>query len=116
MTSESLEVDYSEYHEHIQPRLAKRIPSMATSRIQAAWACFNDYNPLDQSLIIGQHPYLYNMILATGSSGLGIQHAIPIGRAVAELVHYKHYKSIDLTRFSFDRFYLNAPFEERSVF
>ncbi|VDL59725.1 unnamed protein product [Hymenolepis diminuta] len=114
--SENLEVDYSEYHEHIQPLLAKRIPSMATSHIQSAWACFNDYNPVDQSLIVGQHPYLYNMIMATGASGLGIQHAIPIGRAVAELVHYKHYKSIDLTRFSFDRFYLKAPFAEKSVF
>nr|CDS33968.1 FAD dependent oxidoreductase domain containing protein [Hymenolepis microstoma] len=114
--SENLEVDYSEYHEHIQPLLAKRIPSMATSHIQTAWACFNDYNPVDQSLIVGQHPYLYNMIMATGASGLGIQHAIPIGRAVAELVHYKHYKSIDLTRFSFDRFYLKTPFAEKSVF
>ncbi|CDS40409.1 FAD dependent oxidoreductase domain containing protein [Echinococcus multilocularis] len=114
--SDDLSVDYTEYNEEIQPRLAKRIPAMASARIQSAWSCFNDYNPIDQSLIIGQHPYLYNMILATGSSGLGIQHAVPIGRAVAELVHYRHYKSIDLTRFSFDRFYLGVPFRERSIF
>lgn len=114
--SDDLDVDYTEYTEDIQPRLAKRIPAMASARIQSAWSCFNDYNPIDQSLIIGQHPYLYNMILATGSSGLGIQHAVPIGRAVAELVHYRHYKTIDLTRFSFDRFLLGMPFRERSIF
>eukprot|EP00108_Taenia_solium_P000797 TsM_000686300 transcript=TsM_000686300 gene=TsM_000686300 len=114
--SDNLDVDYTEYSEEIQPRLAKRIPVMASACIQSAWSCFNDYNPIDQSLIIGQHPYLYNMILATGSSGLGIQHAVPIGRAVAELVHYRHYKSIDLTRFSFDRFLLGVPFQERSIF
>lgn len=114
--SDNLDVDYSEYHEQIQPLLAKRIPSMSTSRVQSAWACFNDYNPIDQSLIVGQHPLIYNMILATGTSGLGIQHAVPIGRAVAELIYYRHYKSIDLTRFSFDRFYLDVPFEERSLF
>ncbi|VDD82925.1 unnamed protein product [Mesocestoides corti] len=114
--SDDLEVDYSEYHEEIQPRLSVRVPSMSTARIQSAWSCFNDYNTLDQSLVLGQHPYLYNMILATGTSGLGIQHAVPIGRAVAELIHYRHYKSIDLTRFSFDRFYLDVPFIEKSVF
>ncbi|VDM33813.1 unnamed protein product [Hydatigera taeniaeformis] len=114
--SDDLDVDYTEFKEEVQPRLAKRIPAMASSRVQSAWSCFNDYNPIDQSLIIGQHPYLYNMILATGSSGLGIQHAVPIGRAVAELIHYRHYKSIDLTRFSFDRFYLGVPFRERSIF
>nr|VZI36312.1 unnamed protein product [Spirometra erinaceieuropaei] len=113
---EDFEVDYSEFTDQIQPRLARRIPAMATAKIRSAWAYLNDYNPVDQSLIIGPHPFINNMLLANGSSGLSTQHSIAIGRAIAEYVHYRHFKSIDLTRFSFDRFFLNLPISERNTF
>uniref|UniRef100_A0A0X3Q170 FAD-dependent oxidoreductase domain-containing protein 1 n=1 Tax=Schistocephalus solidus TaxID=70667 RepID=A0A0X3Q170_SCHSO len=113
---EDFEVDYSEFTEQIQPRLANRIPAMATAKIRSAWAYLNDYNSLDQSLIIGPHPFINNLILANGASGLSTQQSIAIGRAVAEYVHYRHFKSIDLTRFSFDRFYLDLPISERNTF
>ncbi|VDK48707.1 unnamed protein product [Dibothriocephalus latus] len=110
------EVDYSEFTDQIQPRLARRIPAMATAKISSAWAYLSDYNPRDQSLIVGPHPFLNNMMLANGSGGLCTQHSIAIGRAVAEYIHYRHYKSIDLTRFSFDRFFLDLPISERNTF
>ncbi len=89
---------------------------MANARITSAWSCFNDYNTIDKSLIIGPHPYLYNMILANGTTGLGNQHAVGIGRAVSEVVHFKHFKTIDLTRFSCDRFIMNLPISEKNFF
>ncbi|VEL43431.1 unnamed protein product [Protopolystoma xenopodis] len=73
--------------------------------VRSAWATYIDYNRIDQSPIIGPHPFHPNILLCSGFSGTAPQHCIAAGRAIAETICNAHYKTIDLTRFSFDRFY-----------
>ena len=55
------------------------------------------------------------MFFACGSSGHGIQHAPAIGRALMELIIDDDYTSIDLSRFSFDRFMDNELIFETNI-
>ena len=81
--------------------------------MKSAWAGYYDYNYLDQNLIIGVHPYHRNFIFANGLSGHGLQHSIGVGRAVMELIVDSEFRTIDLSRFSFDRVIYDEPiFEE----
>ncbi|CAH8607249.1 unnamed protein product [Dicrocoelium dendriticum] len=109
-------VDPSLFKSHLSKELAHRIPSLASVEVVSAWASVCDYNTVDQNLIIGHHPYYVNMYFCNGSSGHGAQHAIAIGRAISELLVYGHYKTIDLTRFSFDRFYTKQHISESYTF
>ncbi|KAF8565841.1 hypothetical protein P879_08998 [Paragonimus westermani] len=108
--------DYTLFKESLGQQLAHRIPTLASVDVTSAWAAVCDYNTVDQNLIIGHHPYHVNMFFCNGSSGHGSQHSIAIGRAISELIVYGHYKTIDLTRFSFDRFYLNESIQETNAF
>ncbi|KAL4219266.1 FAD-dependent oxidoreductase domain-containing protein 1 [Mactra antiquata] len=101
---EDLNVDYDFYNEVVWPALANRVPAFNNSKLKAAWAGYYDYNLMDQNLIIGPHPYHTNFLFANGMSGHGVQHALAIGQAIFELIMYGHYKTIDLSRFSFNRF------------
>ena len=89
--------------------------SIALQQVKNAWAGYYDYNTFDQNLIIGNHPYRNNFYMACGSSGHGIQHAVPIGLAVAELIIEGKYENIDLSRLSFDRVVEDAPLYESNI-
>ncbi|KER27177.1 hypothetical protein T265_05712 [Opisthorchis viverrini] len=115
-TAEKLDVDYTFFKRELSKQLGHRIPSLASAEVTSAWTAICDYNTVDQNLIIGHHPFYVNMFFCNGSSGHGAQHAIAIGRAVSELIIYGHYKSIDLTRFCFERLCLNEPVEETNAF
>ncbi|KAF7251426.1 hypothetical protein EG68_08746 [Paragonimus skrjabini miyazakii] len=112
----NFDADYALFKESIGQQLKHRIPTLASVDVTSAWAAVCDYNTVDQNLIIGHHPYHVNMFFCNGSSGHGSQHSIAIGRAISELIVYGHYKTIDLTRFSFDRFYLNEFIQEKNAF
>lgn len=80
-----------------------------------AWASHYDYNTLDQNGIIGAHPDVPNFLLANGFSSHGIQKAPATGRAVAELICDGKFKTIDLTRFGYERIRRNEPLTELNV-
>jgi FAD-dependent oxidoreductase domain-containing protein 1 len=80
-----------------------------------AWAGYYDYNTFDQNLIVGPHPLHKNFYFANGSSGHGLQHAPAIGLAVAEHIYFGTYKTLDLTRFGFERVINNRPLKEIDV-
>ena len=80
-----------------------------------SWSGFYENNYFDDSGIVGPHPYYHNLYLATGFSSYGIQQAPAIGRAVAELILDGDFKTIDLTRFGFDRFIVDKPMYETGV-
>ena len=84
-------------------------------QVKGSWAGYYDYNTFDQNLVIGNHPVIANFFFANGSSGHGIQHAIPIGRAISELLYDGGYQTIDLSRLSFDRLYKEEPLYEVNV-
>ncbi|XP_062576682.1 FAD-dependent oxidoreductase domain-containing protein 1-like [Saccostrea cucullata] len=100
---DNMDVDYDFFNEKIWPRLAHRIPAFENIKLKSAWAGFYDYNLWDQNLIIGPHPMIPNFYFANGMSGHGLQQSVCIGNAISEMLLKRKYKSVDLSRFSFER-------------
>jgi FAD-dependent oxidoreductase domain-containing protein 1 len=109
------EIDYALYEEAIWPTLAARVPAFEAIRLERAWAGHYDYNLLDQNAILGSHPAVSNLLFATGFSGHGLQQSPAAGRAIAELVTYGEYRSLDLRRFGFSRILAQEPLREINV-
>jgi sarcosine oxidase len=110
-----LEVEYGLFEETVWPTLAQRVPAFEAIKLVRAWAGHYDYNTLDQNLIIGRGPGLANFYMANGLSGHGLQQSPAIGRALSELILGGAYRSIDLTRFGYERVARNQPLAELNV-
>ena len=110
-----LEVEYGLFEDTVWPTLAQRVPAFEAIKLVRAWAGHYDYNTLDQNLIIGRGPGLANFYMANGLSGHGLQQSPAIGRALSELILGGAYKSIDLTRFGYERVAKNQPLAELNV-
>lgn len=109
-------VDEHLFNEIIWPTLAERVPAFQELKVTSSWAGFYDYNSLDQNLIIGQHSELRNMLLCTGFSGHGLQQSPGAGRGAAELLlNNNSFKTLDLSRFSFERIVDNKPIFETGI-
>ncbi len=109
------EIDYDLFDDVIWPALAERVPAFESIKLLRAWAGHYDYNVLDQNAILGPHPELQNFYFATGFSGHGLQQSPAVGRAIAELIAYGTYRSIDLTRFGYARILRHDPIVELNV-
>ncbi|CAH0557727.1 unnamed protein product [Brassicogethes aeneus] len=114
--ADNLEMDHSYFDEKIWPILANRVPAFESIKVTGGWSGYYDYNCFDQNGIIGPHPYYFNMYIATGFSGHGIQQAPAVGRAVAELILDGRFQTIDLSRFSFDRLIVDKPMFEIGIY
>lgn len=110
-----LEVDHQFFQDKVWPSLAHRVPAFESLKVTNAWAGFYDYNTFDQNGIVGLHPLVTNMFLATGFSGHGLQHSPAVGRAVAELIMEGGYKTIDLSALDFRRILNEEPVLERNI-
>jgi glycine/D-amino acid oxidase-like deaminating enzyme len=53
--------------------------------------------------------------LCNGFSGHGLQQSPAAGRAISELIMYNKFKTIDLTRFGFERIVDNKPIFEVGI-
>ncbi len=98
------------------PLLAHRIPALEQLRIQRAWAGHYDMCLLDHNAVIGPLPGMANLIVASGFSGHGVQHGPATGRAVAELIRFGAYRTLDLTPFGYARVRDNQPMWESVVY
>ena len=96
-------IDYDLFDDLVWPGLAARVPAFEAIRLTGAWCCHYDYNTLDENLIVGRTPAYENFYLAAGFSGHGLQQSPAVGRALAELVSFGEYRTIDLTRFGYER-------------
>ncbi|KAK5646633.1 hypothetical protein RI129_005097 [Pyrocoelia pectoralis] len=112
----NLEVDHDFFTNRIWPLLAQRVPAFNALKVKSSWAGYYDYNMYDENGIIGAHPYLYNLYLATGFSGHGIQQSPAVGRAIAELIIDGKFQTLDLTRLGFDRILVDKPMYEVCIF
>ena len=112
---EDLELDYRLWEEVVWPTLAKRIPAFEAVKLVSAWAGHYDYNTVDQNAILGRHPEVENLFFANGFSGHGIQQSPAAGRAIAELILYGEYRSLDLSEFTYARFAAGRPLRELNV-
>jgi FAD-dependent oxidoreductase domain-containing protein 1 len=98
------------------PLLAHRIPALEQLRLQRAWAGHYDMCLLDHNAVIGPCPDIPNLIVASGFSGHGVQHGPATGRAVAELIRFGGYRTLDLTPFGYERVRDNRPMPESLVY
>ena len=114
-TEMNWDVDYSWFEERIWPLLAERVPQFETIKVINAWVGQYDYNSLDQNAIIGAHAQLNNFYFANGFSGHGLQQGPAAGNAIAELIVHGAYRTIDLSRFGYDRVVHNEPLFEKNV-
>lgn len=113
------DIDYDFFDDMIWPKLAHRFPVFEKLKLKSAWAGYYDYNFVDHNLIIGPHPYFSNFIFANGSTGHGLQHSPAVGRAICELIMYNEYRTVNLERFSFNRFLEpdnNAAMSENNIY
>jgi glycine/D-amino acid oxidase-like deaminating enzyme len=109
------ELDPADFETRVWPLLAHRVPAFEAVRMTGAWAGHYDYNTFDQNAFIGPVPGVSNLLLASGFSGHGIQHAPAVGRGLAELICHGRYLSIDLGALSYDRYLTNSPLRELNV-
>lgn len=107
-----LDVDYDLFDEFIWPALAHRVPGFEELRMLRAWAGLYEMNTFDHSGIIGRHPQISNLVLATGFSGHGMMHSAATGSGASDLIAYGEYCSIDLSAFRYERIGENRPIEE----
>ena len=113
--STDFEIDYGLYEDVVWPTLAHRIPAFEAIKLVRAWVGHYDYNTLDQNAILGPHPEIGNFYFANGFSGHGLQQSPAVGRAIAELIAYGTYRSLDLRRFGYERVVNSVPISELNV-
>lgn len=113
--SEDLELDTALFHDVVWPVLARRVPAFDRVRLGPSWAGHYAYNVRDQNAVLGPHPRVRNFYFANGFSGHGLQQSPAVGRALAELLTWGEYRSLDLSRFSFGRFETGALCREENV-
>jgi FAD-dependent oxidoreductase domain-containing protein 1 len=112
---DDFEVDHRLFEDVAWPALAHRVPAFEAARATSAWVGHYDYNVFDQNAFVGPCEAVPNFILACGFSGHGLQHAPGIGRALAELIAFGEYRTIDLTPFSHARYSRGQPLREFNV-
>lgn len=113
---EDFDPDLDLLEESVWPKLAHRIPALERLRMVRAWAGHYDMCLLDHNAVIGPHPDIPNLIFAAGFSGHGVQHGPATGRAVAELIRFGRYETLDLTALGYERVRDNRPMPELEVY
>lgn len=112
----NFEVDHAWFDEVVWPDIAARVPAFESLKPGRAWAGLYDINRLDENLIIGAWPGVFdNLLVACGLSGHGLQQAPAIGRALKELVLDGRFVTLDLARLSYERVLANRPLFERGI-
>ena len=106
------EVDYAVFEEVVWPGLARHVPGFEQLRLKGGWAGHYDMNRFDHNAIVGCVPGVAGFYLANGFSGHGLMHSPGTGRALAELITYGEYRSIDLSELSFERLAANRAVRE----
>ena len=110
------DVRHDYFTEFIWEKLAHRVPAFEAIKVQSAWTGHYAQNTFDGNMIIG--PWvggLEGILVATGFSGHGLQHAPAVGRALAELILDGDFVSIDLSRFTYQRVIDRTPYPEVGV-
>ena len=114
--TKDVEIDHGLFDELIWPALASRVPAFEAIKPTGAWCCHYDYNTLDENLIIGLTPAYENFYLAAGFSGHGLQQSPAVGRALCELVTFGEYRTIDLSRFGYERVLAGEALRETNCY
>jgi FAD-dependent oxidoreductase domain-containing protein 1 len=113
---EDFNPDLDILEDRLWPLLAHRIPALEQLRLRRAWAGHYDQCLLDHNAVIGAIPGIANLFVASGFSGHGVQHGPATGRAIAELIRFGSYRTLDLTPLGYERVRDNRPLPESVVY
>jgi len=112
----NFEVDHDYFERMVWPAVAHRFPPFEAARCHRTWSGLYEQCELDGNPVIGRwNSRLKNLYTVAGFSGHGMMHAPAAGRAIAELIAYGKYSTIDLTRLGYERVEANAPYREAGI-
>jgi FAD-dependent oxidoreductase domain-containing protein 1 len=111
----NLDVDYRLFDEVVWPTLAARIPAFESIKLVNAWAGFYEMSTFDRNALLGTTPDVANLYFANGFSGHGMQHSPAAGLALAELILYGQYRTLDLRALSYERVHRGEPIREINI-
>lgn len=109
---DDFEVDHHLFEAQVWERLAHRVPAFEAVKLVRAWVGHIEWNTFDGNPVLGPHPELANFIFANGFSGHGVQHIPAAGRAIAELLAFGSYRTLDLSRLGYQRLIDERPLRE----
>ena len=99
---EDFSCDFTRWESEFREPMVRRVPTLENVRLINGWAGLyemtDDHNP-----VIGEHPDISGLFLATGFSGHGLMMAPGAGRSVSELI-LTGQSSIDISAFNVTRF------------
>jgi len=114
-TSE-FDIDYDLFDDIIWPALAERVPAFEAIKMTNAHSCHYDFNTLDENVILGRVPGVENFLVAAGFSGHGLMQSPAVGRALSELIQFGTYRTLDLSRFGYERVLEDRPLLETNCY
>jgi FAD-dependent oxidoreductase domain-containing protein 1 len=95
--------DAAQFDAHILPTLRRRLPSCGNVQLQRGWAGHYAVTP-DENFILGPHPEIPGLFMATGCSGHGVMLAPAIGKVLSEMIRLGRYETLDATPYRLERF------------
>lgn len=114
--TDEYDIDYALFDEIIWPTLAERVPIFDAIKVTNAYSCHYDFNTLDENAILGYVPGVENFLVAAGFSGHGFMQSPAVGRALSELIEFGEYRTLDLTRFGYERVLTDSPLLETNCY
>ncbi|MFA7437983.1 NAD(P)/FAD-dependent oxidoreductase [Castellaniella sp.] len=112
----NFDVDHGYFERTVWPALAHRFPAFEATRCHRTWAGLYEVNELDGNPVIGAwNTRLPDLYTVAGFSGHGMMHAPAAAMAVAELITYGEYRTLDLSRLGYERVERSAPYPELGI-
>lgn len=108
-------MDFNRWESHVWPIIATRIPQFEAIKVVTEWAGHYAFNTFDQNAIVGPHHRVENFVFLNGFSGHGLQQSPAMGRATAEWLTYGTFRTLDLTKFRYDRVVREEPIIEKAI-
>ncbi len=112
---DDFDMDHEIWESKVWPVLAHRIPAFERIKVSSRWAGHYAYNHFDHNAVVGPHTEVQNFYFINGFSGHGMQQSPAMGRAVAELLCYGEYRTLDLSELGYERIARGEPFVETAI-
>ncbi|MCE2512218.1 MAG: FAD-binding oxidoreductase [Acidimicrobiia bacterium] len=112
---DDFDMDHEIWESKVWPVLAHRVPAFERIKVTSRWAGHYAYNCFDHNAVVGPHTEVRNFLFINGFSGHGMQQSPAMGRAVAELLCYGEYRTLDLSELGYERIERGEPFVETAI-
>ena len=112
---DDFDMDHDIFEDKVWPVLANRVPAFERIKVTSRWAGHYAYNHFDHNAVVGPHTEVGNFLFINGFSGHGMQQSPAMGRAVAELLCYGEYRTLDLSELGYERIARGEPFVETAI-